>query len=816
LKPYYESNGVTLYLGDCREVMPKLDLVHAIITDPPYELGFMGKAWDKTGIANDVKMWSECLRVLRPGGHLLSFGGSRTYHRMACAIEDAGFEIRDQIMWIYGCLDEQTELVSESGVKPYHKAKIGERVLCYNLENGEYSYQPISEIVEYDYSDTAYRLIGDFGEQVVSRNHRCIVERDGSEVFQFAEALEPEICVPVLESLPKLQQALSDLQPLPSGTQQSVRQCMCKSSNIKRPQREDKPSFGEERESDSLRGLRGREVDAFISFEENREAYMQPRVQRCSQGSRVEATRLQRAATVDAGIGICVEDSDDWRNQSGMEGRVDLSKAQGGVCRPADQVCSLPVRVPEHGAEGWLCDGTPSVGSSSYGQATPESGSGASQESSCNGKSSDQLDAVFDKRGTQGTRGWRGHKTAVVRVVPFQYTGKMWCLRVPTGAFVAVRGGVAFPTGNSGFPKSLDVSKAIDKAARGVPQGAADPTSPNHGQFKSGCSEDNPSGRGFGAGPGQFMRKDGREVIGRRKHPTLKDTSLIEESANAAHGSNTWAREWDITAPATEAAKEWSGYGTALKPAHEPICVARKPIEGTVAANVLKHGTGALNIDGCRVEGEESTVRDNPPRKNRDGWGMGKLANVAGSLSGRWPANVCHDGSDEVVSLFPQSSITGDRSSQSKSAPVAGTNWLLENHESTEYTDSGSAARFFYCAKADREERSRGMVGGEAVITLIGQERLKINPMTGKGTVDIPRANTHPTVKPLDLMAYLCKLLCPPSGGVLLDPFMGSGTTIIAGRRFYQHCIGIELEEKYAEIAAKRLSQEVLDFGGTE
>ena len=102
MKPYFESNGVTILLGDCREVMPLLDTVHAIICDPPYELGFMGKAWDKSGIANDVKMWAECLRVLRPGGHLLSFGGSRTYHRMACAIEDAGFEIRDQIMWLYG------------------------------------------------------------------------------------------------------------------------------------------------------------------------------------------------------------------------------------------------------------------------------------------------------------------------------------------------------------------------------------------------------------------------------------------------------------------------------------------------------------------------------------------------------------------------------------------------------------------------------------------------------------------------------------------------------------------------------------------
>ena len=104
MEPYFKDAKSTVYLGDCRVVMKELKdcSVDAVVTDPPYELGFMGKSWDKTGIANDVSMWRECLRVLKPGGHLLSFGGARTYHRMACAIEDAGFEIRDQIMWLYG------------------------------------------------------------------------------------------------------------------------------------------------------------------------------------------------------------------------------------------------------------------------------------------------------------------------------------------------------------------------------------------------------------------------------------------------------------------------------------------------------------------------------------------------------------------------------------------------------------------------------------------------------------------------------------------------------------------------------------------
>jgi site-specific DNA-methyltransferase (adenine-specific) len=104
MKPYYEDEHVQIWHGDCREVIKTLadSSVDSVVCDPPYELGFMGKGWDRSGIAYDVAVWSECLRVLKPGGHLLAFGGSRTYHRLACAIEDAGFEIRDQIQWIYG------------------------------------------------------------------------------------------------------------------------------------------------------------------------------------------------------------------------------------------------------------------------------------------------------------------------------------------------------------------------------------------------------------------------------------------------------------------------------------------------------------------------------------------------------------------------------------------------------------------------------------------------------------------------------------------------------------------------------------------
>ena len=145
---------------------------------------------------------------------------------------------------------------------------------------------------------------------------------------------------------------------------------------------------------------------------------------------------------------------------------------------------------------------------------------------------------------------------------------------------------------------------------------------------------------------------------------------------------------------------------------------------------------------------------------------------------GRWPANLIHDGSDEVLALFPQGSITGKRSSKSRKAAVEGTQWLPNNHESTEYTDSGSAARFFYSPKCSKKDRNEGLPEGTT--------------------------SNHPTVKPTDLMAYLCRLVTPP-GGVVLDPFMGSGSTGKAAMREGFKFIGIEQDEGYFDIAEARI-----------
>ena len=345
---------MTVLVGDCREVMQTMadNSVDAIVTDPPYELGFMGKSWDSTGVAYDVTVWQECLRVLKPGGHLLAFGGSRTYHRLAVAIEDAGFQIRDQIMWVYG----------------------------------------------------------------------------------------------------------------------------------------------------------------------------------------------------------------------------------------------------------------------------------------------------------------------------------------------------------SGFPKSLNIGKAIDKAE----------------------------------------------------------------------------------------AKEWEGWGTALKPAHEPIVLARKPLDGTVANNVLTHGVGGINIDGCRVgegTGETKTVQYPDIRGNNYNNASGTVEYTVTS-QGRFPANFIHDGSDEVLELFPT-----DKPNQ-------------------------SAARFFYCAKASKKDRNEGLDGFEEKQTTGGggltadfrdDGSLETASAGGKyGSIKAKQTNHHPTVKPTDLMRYLCRLITPPEG-IVLDPFTGSGSTGKAATLEGFTFIGIEQLAEYAEIANARI-----------
>ena len=257
----------------------------------------------------------------------------------------------------------------------------------------------------------------------------------------------------------------------------------------------------------------------------------------------------------------------------------------------------------------------------------------------------------------------------------------------------------------SGFPKSLDVSKAIDK--------------------KLGAK---------------------REVVG-------KGQAGLAKGFSRDTGSHTvgYKEVYDITVPASPQAQQWDGFGTALKPANEPVCLARKPLaEATIAANVLKWGTGGLNVDGCliapREEADKAGFGHYSRNTSKPGALAGRVQNdnerrefTPTARAGRFPANILLD--EEAAAMLDE--------------------------------QSGGASRFFYIAKASKSERGTG--------------------------------NTHPTVKPVKLMRYLARLITPP-GGTVLDPFAGSGTTLLAAEQEGFDSIGIEMNPEYCEIIRKRMA----------
>jgi DNA modification methylase len=489
---FYESERVvTLYHGDCIEVMKNLpeNFVDSIVTDPPYELGFMGKSWDSSGVAFNVDVWKEALRVLKPGGHLIAFSGSRTYHRMAVAIEDAGFEIRDQIMWIYG---------------------------------------------------------------------------------------------------------------------------------------------------------------------------------------------------------------------SGFPKSLDVSKA-------IDKVNGEPNRLLKF--TNWM---------------------------RTTGLKAKQLDEA-----TGTNMGGHYLTTASQPAIP---TVALW---------KKIR------------PLIAEVPDWVDELVQRI-------------EAEREVIATKPSSLGGTVAAGERNQK----IIDYHKDKIV-----------------------DITIPATAEAKQWQGWGTALKPAHEPMVLARKPLIGTVAANVLTYGTGGLNIDGARVgraEGDDSvagkrTATFGTQETESGGDGSGGWEQ---NESGRWPANLIHDGSDEVVELFPNTAGNhGGRVATSKFEFGAGNGSKIKSTNAKQ--DFGSAARFFYCAKASKRDRNEGLDGFEAKpagsLNMRTDAHSVANDMATK-----PMQNFHPTVKPTDLMRYLINLVTPP-GGTVLDPFMGSGSTGKAAIYENKNFVGIEMTEEYLPIAKARI-----------
>ena len=461
-----EKSPIVFFQGDCREVLRKLEenSIDSVVTDPPYDLKFMGKEWDATGIAFQPEMWQEVLRVLKPGGHLIAMGGTRTHHRLWCAVEDAGFEIRDTLMWLYGQGFPKSLDVSKA------------------------------------------------------------IDKAGG-----ASALHTK-----------------------------ARQSMAQNIRYKREQ-------------------------------------------------------------------------------------AGLSRKQ------------LASMFPQYGyvTENW-----------------------------------ERLDAGF---------------------------------RIP----------------------SLD---AYEKLVRKI-----------------------------GVNP-QWRKQVRSEDLRLKQVGVKKDRRGDNTIYSLAHSGNKYEASTNI-------AHQWEGWGTALKPAWEPILLARKPLSGTVAATVQEHGTGALNIDGCRigegkggVRGGEASAQRRYTEKGSTNFAV-KPGPRGGGAAGRWPANVLLD--EEAAALLDAQ--TGTLKSGKDCTRRKEGYWGAGDSkhgglgkagdEQGTYGDAGGASRFFYCAKASRKERGEG--------------------------------NNHPTVKPLALMRWLVRLITPP-GGKVLDPFIGSGTTALAAKEEGFRCIGIDIGDEYLKIAKRR------------
>ena len=478
---------MTLLKGNCLETLKTLETasVDSIVTDPPYELGFMGKSWDNSGIAYNQDLWAECLRVLKPGGHLLAFSGSRTYHRMVVAIEDSGFEIRDQIMWIYGSGFPKSLDVSKAIDK----------------NNGE-----------------------------------------PNRLLKFTNWMRTT-------------------------------------------------------------GLKAKELDEATGT---------------NMGGHYLSTASQPAIP---------------------------TVALWAKIRP------LIAEVPE-----WV---------------------------------DELVDRIEAERKVVGTR------------------------EVPVGH--------AF--------------------------------------------------------------------------------------AGEVYGGDSSNKEVNVTLASTPEAQQWQGWGTALKPAHEPIVVARKPLIGTVANNVLTYGTGALNIDGSRVGKSKPAATNtafNSWRNLENRTDRQTPEQTYNQNQGRWPANVIHDGSDEVLAGFPETapSRQGKPRGTAKKGLFANSEF---NKVGTEHNDSGSAARFFYCAKASKSERNAGLEGLPERRESDRERDDGVGEDNPRNRTNEAKRNFHPTVKPLALMRYLVKLVTPPNG-IVLDPFLGSGTTAVAAILERFEWIGCEMTEDYFPIIEARVA----------
>lgn len=658
--------------GDCLEVLRGMeaDSVDSIVTDPPYGLSFMGKKWDYD--VPSVEIWAECLRVLKPGGHMLAFAGTRTQHRMAVRIEDAGFEIRDMIAWVYGSgfpksLDV-SKAIDKRGGNPQLIAEIGEAIKASRLARG----------------------------LTVSQCDQMFC--NGSTNWFFFEGRKGGQRAPSSNVFQKIVEQWPELAPFAQVIDEAEREVV------------------EKKQGNLLAVAPGQSNDRSAAMLD------------------ITAPATD-AAKQWQGWGTALKPA--------LETVTFASKPYTDQ-QEQDIILSNLIRLE---ARLWLL--------SSVSAAEKSSTSSQSEYGAACAIAQWNAEELISTRGDlcarMGTSLFELATTTSLSIVSSwrRTLAESW---------------------NDGSTSTTETKSSATTDLRTLKFSLSQIT---HESIIRACSL-----------PGGFSA----------------NASTAESHFNASLSLLQSIRTLSATERAmSQAQHEHQDAG--VKPNLDPCIMARKPLEGTVAANVLAHGTGALNIDGCRVAGEPWKAVA-PNNGGRSGGVMGAKAEHPGGEAhalGRWPANFIHDGSTEVVDLFPvTTSGGGDKHGRKPSTFCESTDW--ERFKGTSNGgDTGSAARFFYCAKASKSDRDEGLDGFEARYS--GRD----NGFSEKlSDTKSPRANHHPTVKPTDLMRYLCRLVTPPKGTVL-DPFAGSGSTgkaaVLEGFNF----IGIEREAEYVAIAKARI-----------
>ena len=798
MKIYSKNNNYTLYHGNCLDMLDALEenSIDSIVTDPPYELNFMGKGWDNAGISFQPDTWKKCYEVLKPGGYLLAFGGSRTFHRIACAIEDAGFEIRDTIMWLYGCLSSDTEILTPNGWKKYGEIKENDEIYSLDLQKNVLIKNKCKHIFKYNYDGDMINLKNNNTDQLLTPNHHVIVK---DVIRTRAKGNATNYTKHDYWQYKDAWQIRSEQTTLPLA---SVYNGGIEIGNL----------------ASELMGLiladgfYHTNTNAISLYQTNYNKEMVKRIRYILGKLNLEYSEYKRErAYDDKNIKHLLKE--EKHGKTYIEHQFYLGEKCGWFVNKIKELCpnkklnwnllELSSSNKEYLIKG-LCEGD-------GGKAPVKFGYDAFYQ-----KDIHELEIFQVLLHMTNKQGWinEKHSSCSIHLNPTtelqgkhfanrfvdNYTGGyVWCIETEVGNFMARRNGKVFITGNSGFPKSLNIGLAIDK--------------------KNGVKSEV-------IGYEKTTMPDFRDVGKKQKEISGIDKLTFGQIENSERKQQ----------PIYKAQNEWGGWGTALKPAYEPIIVARKPLDGTVAKNCLKWGVGGINIDECRIGNETISIHNAPKGTFAGGeYDRGSDTSSYRDCTGRFPANVIltYDETDkeEVCGGFPNTKGTkvkekgsygfcfSDKERDSK--PMA------DGHN-----DEGSAARYFkncsyteedfedyrryfYSAKASKKDRDEGLDEFEEQQMYDGK-----NAQFGYGNTkddnfgdrvaNVKRKNIHPTVKPTELMRYLIRMVTP-KGGTVLDPFNGSGSTGKAtmlenteNNKDYKY-IGIELTEEYLPIAKARI-----------